>query len=162
MRKEGLHALAYSLTLDPAEEVRGALADAAAKNWQELRSLDKLLGDTAGSELEAEVEDAPVVTTGNEANYRTDAIELPANYNDSGYKRAGDDDEDAEVDYADGAAAAVKSFVKEIAEELHYSMLHLAHIKHYTSAEHRERVENHKISLGYAMRFFLTAIQMAT
>jgi len=166
MRKEGLHELAYSLTLDPAEEIRGALVDVAAKNWQELHSLDKLLGDTAEKDtLEAEVKDASVVMTGNEASYRTDTVRLPENYKDSGYKTAADDDEDAEVDYAshaDGMVQAQKTFEKEIEEKVHFLMLNLAHIKQYTSAEHRERVENHKISLGYAMQFLLTAIQMAT
>lgn len=158
MGKEGLHELAYSLTLDPAEEIRGALTDVARKSWQELQSLDKLV-DSPVEGLEAEVGDALVYARGSEANYRIEAAELPSNYRDSGYKAADDDDADAEVAYA---VEAQKTFEKELDDQIHYSMLNLAHVKEYRSAEHRDRVENHKISLGYAMRFFLTAIKMAT
>ena len=160
MKREGLQYLAYSLTHDPVAEIQGALTDVSSKSWQELQSLDKLVSESAPEgTLEAEVQDAPVYVSGSEANYRVEASELPINYQDSGYKAA-DDDDDAEVAYAD--VEAQKTFEKELDDQIHYSMLNLAHVKEYRSAEHRERVENHKISLGYAMRFLLTAIKMAT
>ncbi len=155
MQKEGLHSLAYSLTLDPAEEIRSALEDVARKDW---RSLDTLLEETPDG-LEAEVQDAPVLTAGNEAQYRTDTVALPENYQDSGYTAA-DDDGDAEVSYAHEETA--ERYEHEVKEHVQAQQLKMCHIELYPSAEIAERVENHKVSMGYAMRFLLYAITAAT
>lgn len=90
-KEEGLHYLAYSLTLDPAEEVRGAIDEVVKA---ELNNIEKPGG------IEAAVADAPVAYSGNEASYRAESAPLPENYRDSGYKAANDDDDDAEVSYA--------------------------------------------------------------
>lgn len=160
---KGLHELAYSLTLDPAEEIRGAVSDVSTKSWNELQSLDTLVAESMPDGIEAEVMDAPVYARGSEASYRSEAVELPMNYRDSGYKAADDDDADAQVTYTqqDSSVQAQKTFQREIEEKMHFDMLQLQHEAHYASVEQRERVDIRKIEMGYAMRFLLTAITQA-
>jgi hypothetical protein len=163
MKKEGLHELAYSLTLDPAEEIHGAIEQAAAKSWKELPSLDKLLEEPLQAEtLDAEVQEAPVKVAGAEAGYRSDTIALPENYQQNPYSARGDDEE-AEVSYQLSPAVnwmdAGAVYEQEIAEKAYARVLKQSHIEIYPTAEIAERVENHKLSLGWAMRFLLTAMK---
>ncbi len=147
MQKEGLHYLAYSLTLDPAEEIRGALEDVAGKRCQELHSLDQLLEDAEGSALEAELKDAPVRVTGNEAQYRTDSIELPENYaNEYGGR------EDVEVSYAFNPDVAweeaKEAYEDEVEKRIQSSIIQANFLPVYPTAEMSERVKNYGISIG--------------
>ncbi len=159
MGKEGLHYLAYSLTLDPAEEIRGALENVASKNWQELQSLDKLLEDTPDPEtLEAEVQDVQVYANGSGAQYQTDDAELPANYQHSSYSTP---DAEQDVSYA-GWQEAAEAYEQELDTQVAASIWKMNYTPTYASAEEADRVENYKTSLGWAMRFLLYAIKAAT
>ena len=148
---KGLHELAYSLTLDPSEEIRGALADVSTKSWNELQSLDKLVAESMPDGIEAEVADAQVYARGNEASYRSEAVELPLNYRDSGTKAA-DDDEDAEVSYAfcpDIAwTEARQEYEHEVEKRVEANILKMDFMPVYSSSEMAERVKNYGISIG--------------
>lgn len=144
MQKEGLHSLAYSLTLDPAEEIRGALEDITGKNWQEL-SLDKLVEESAEG-LEAELKDAQVQVTDHEASYRTETAALPENYaNEYGA-------EDAEVSYRfnpDVAWEEAKEvYEDEVEKRAHANIIQANFLPVYPTAEMSERVKNYGISIG--------------
>ncbi len=152
MEKEGT--LPYSVAL---EEVRAAVAEASV-------SLDKIIEDEPAKGIEAAVAEAPVIYSGNEASYRSDAAELPGNYKDSGGRAADDDDDEPEVKYSqeDYVVEAAKAFDSEIEAELKANTLKISSIHLAPSAEAAERLETYKISIGYAMRFLLYAIKSAT
>jgi hypothetical protein len=155
MKKEG--ALQYSVDFYVEEEVRAAVAEASG-------SLDKIIEEEPAKGIEAAVASAPVIYSGNEASYRADAAELPENYKDSGYKAADDDDE-AEVSYSQNDSyvlEAAEEFDSEINAELKANTLKISNTHLPKSAEAAERLENYKISIGFAMRFLLYSIKATT
>ncbi len=157
----GLHYLAYLLTLDPAEEIRGAVEDARSKNWQELPSIDKILEEAPASEIEAAVEQAPVVYKGNEASYRIDAAPVQENYKDSGYKAPSDNDDDAEVSYSSEQETA-KVYDQELDAQMFANVWKQEFKPIYATAEMAERMENYKLSIGLAASFLNYAMKSAT
>jgi hypothetical protein len=156
---EGLHRLAYSLTLDPAEEIRGALESAAQKSWQELRSLDKILEERADG-IEAEVQDAPVYVRDNGASYRADDVELPENYRHAAY-----DSPDAEVSYSFNPDVAWDEarqlYDAQLDGQAQASILQSKFVPNHKSAEEAERVKNYSISIG-SLSFVLYDIKSAS
>ncbi|MEM2916532.1 MAG: hypothetical protein QXT19_04205 [Candidatus Woesearchaeota archaeon] len=106
----------------------------------------------------------PVIYSGNEASYRADDVELPSNYKDSEYRAADDDDDEPEVSYSaeNYEAEVAKEFDSEISAELLANTLKISNTPLPMNAESAERLENYKISIGYAMRFLLYAIKAAT
>jgi hypothetical protein len=156
---EGLHQLAYSLTLDPAEEIRGALESAAQKSWQELQSLDKILEERAAG-IEADVQDAPVRVGKNEASYRTDDVELPENYRHASY-----DANEAVVSYAFNPDVAWDDarqlYEEQLDQQAHFAILQSKFIPVHKTAEEAERVKNYGISIG-SLSFVLYDIRSAS
>jgi hypothetical protein len=163
---EGLHYLAYSLTRDPAEEIRGALAEASAKSWSELQSLDKIVENSLPEGIEAEVVDAPITYENNSASYRAEAAELPSNYQDSGYKSATDDDDDAEVSYSGNVDTAWEqageTYERQVEERVRARILKLGYEERFVSSEQKERVENYTMVVGFGMNCILYDIKAAT
>ncbi len=160
MKKEGMHSLDYSLALGPEEEIRAAIDEASSGS-----SLDKIIEEEPAKGIEAAVAEAPVLYSGNSANYRTDDAELPGNYKDSGGRAADDDDDEAKVSYSQNgsyALEAAEAFDSEIEAELKANTLKISNTHLAPSAEAAERLENYKISIGFAMRFLLYAIKSAT
>lgn len=149
MQKKGsLHYLAYSLTLDPAEEIRGAITDAAARSWQELQSLDKLVDEQAEG-LAAEVRDTQVVVSGAGASYRTAEVELPATYENSYAVATGTEDADPEVTYTDSAwCEAKEAYEENVDKAVQARILNIGHIELYKTSELAERVKNYGICIG--------------
>ncbi len=162
---EGLHYLAYSLTRDPTEEIRGALADVSAKTWSEL-SLDKIVESALPDGIEAEVLDAPVSYQDNKASYRAEATELPSNYQDSGYKSATDDDDDAEVTYSGNVDVAweqaAETYEQQLDAKITADILKVGYEKKFVSSEQKERVEHYNMVAGFSMNCLLYAIKSAT
>ncbi len=154
MKKEG--SLEYSVSLETEEEVHSAIAEASV-------SLDKIIGEEPVKGIEAAIAESPVLYSGNEASYRADAAELPENYRDSGYKAADDDDDEPEVSYSAGdyAIEAANEFDRELDAELLANTLKISNMRIPRSAEAAERLENYKISIGFAMRFLLYSIKSA-
>jgi hypothetical protein len=156
---EGLHQLAYSLTLDPAEEIRGALESAAQKNWQELQSLDKILEEKPDG-IEAELQDTPVYVEKNTASYRSDAVELPENY-----RHAAHDYPDAEVTYTFNPDVAWDEarqlYDAQLDSQAQASILQSKFVPVHKSAEEAERVKNYSISIG-SLSFVLYDIKSAS
>jgi hypothetical protein len=157
MKKEGMHYLAYSLTLDPKEEILGAIED--AKSLPD--SLDKIVEEEAKG---IEVEKAPVQYSGNEVSYRIDTVPLSENYKDSGYRAENDDSDDAEVSYAldEAERTAAEAYEKEVEAKILNDKLKIGNVNMYKSAELAERAEIHKICQGAAMSFLMYAIKSAT
>jgi hypothetical protein len=162
---EGLHYLAYSLTRDPAEEIRGALAEASAKSWSELQSLDKIVEQSLPEGIEAEVADAPVAYEDNGATYQTEAVELPPNYQDSGYNSSTDDD-DADVSYSGNVDTAWEqageTYERQVEERVRARILKLGYEERFVSSEQKERVENYTMVVGFGMNCILYDIKAAT
>ncbi len=159
MRDAGLHGLAYCLTLDPAEEIRCALEQAANSGWRELGSLDKVLTEVSDGTIEAKVDDAPVRVSENTASYRSEAVELPENYQDSPYEQ----ESGAEVSYnapnVDWNDAEV-IYDKELDQQAFCAAFKIPHGRPvYHSAEVAERVEARKIEAGFSMSFLLYALK---
>lgn len=153
MRDAGLHTLAYSLTLDPTEEVRGAIDAVANKPGDEL-SLDKLVAETSNDTIEAKLDDVPVRVNENTASYRTDAVELPENYQDSPYDSSQDESEISysapSIDWNDAEAV----YEAELDQRAFCDRFKIPQAKPvYHSAEVAERAEIHKIEKGYSMQF---------
>jgi hypothetical protein len=152
MKKEGIHYLAYSLTLDPEEEIRGAIDEAKQGGLEVIVEEEK-------QGIEAAVAETPVLYHDNSASYKSDAVELPENYKDSGYRAADDDDDNVEVNYAfetdHAQREAEKTYIKEIDAQIVAKMFGLAYEVMYGTAEEMERVENYKQSLGNGVRFLL-------
>jgi len=162
MKRELLHHQASTLTLDPEEEIRAALEEAVYD--REPKSLEGMVKEARDDGLEAAVAEAPVIYQDNSASYSSDTFELPENYKDSGYRSADDDDEDVEVNYASKNAEyeAAKNYETQIEEQVFNNALGLHCGEAYSSADEMERVENYKISLGYAKRFLLYAMKALT
>ncbi|MEM4240202.1 MAG: hypothetical protein QXK08_03345 [Candidatus Woesearchaeota archaeon] len=162
MKKEGMHYLAYSLTLDPEEEIKGAIEDVKSN---EPKSLDNVVNEESTG-LEAAVEDAQVVYRGNDASYRSDAVELPENYKDSRYKSADDDESGQEVSYSFGTDPAMREaaveYDKEVDGIIRAKILKTRYEEHHVSAEAAERAANYKLIIGKSMSFLLFAIKSAT
>ena len=120
-KEEGLHYLAYSLTLDPVEEIKGAIDEVVNT---ELKNISA----SAKSGIEAAVDGAPVVYSGNEASYRADSAPLPDNYKDFGGK-ATNDDEEAEVSYNVNAGwdEAKKECEKQLDNEVKAAALNISY-----------------------------------
>ena len=158
----GLHHLAYSLTLDPEEEIRAALEEEVSDG--EPRSLEGMVKEAGDDGLDAAVAEAPVIYHDNRASYRSDAVELPENYKDSGYRSADDDDDYVEVRYAfeNAEQKAAGAYETQIEEQVFNNALGLHRWQSYASADEMERVENYKTSLGYAKRFLLYAMKALT
>jgi hypothetical protein len=159
MGKNGLHYLAYSLTLDPEQEILGAIEEVSNS-----AGLEKIVKEEPVKGIEAAVEDAPVLYQDNKASYSSEPAELPSNYKDSGYKAAQDDDDEPEVVYnADFAVEEeAKNYVKEIDEKIFANTLGLTSARHYSSAEEQEQAEFYKTSLGFSKRFLLYSMRALT
>lgn len=161
MKKQGLHYLAYSLILDPEEEIRGAI-----EAVKEEGRLETIVAGEKTEGIEASVAEAPVLYHENSASYKADTVELPENYKDSGYKAPNDDDDDVEVDYAfetdHAQCEAAKDYVKEIDKQVFANALGISHAPSYSTAEERERMENYKMSLGMGICFLLYDLRAKT
>jgi hypothetical protein len=163
MKKEGFHNLAYSLTLDPEQEILGAIEAVSAE--APAGRLEKILGDDPVKGIEAAVDEAPVIYSGNEASYRSDAVELPENYKDSGYRSPKDDDDEAEVVYASPDFAVeeeAKNYVKEIDTQIFANTLGFNLERDYKSSEEKEQAEFYKMSLGFGVRFLMYTLRALT
>ncbi len=161
MKKQGLHYLAYSLILDPEEEIRGAIEEV-----KEQGRLETIIAEEKTEGIEAAVAEMPVLYHENAASYKSDAVELPENYRDSGYKAPNDDDDYVEVNYAfetdHAQCEAAKDYVKEIDEQLFANLFGMQNTKAYATAEIRDRVENYKQALGNGIRFLLYDMRALT
>ncbi|MEM4246753.1 MAG: hypothetical protein QXR48_04290 [Candidatus Woesearchaeota archaeon] len=159
MKKEGLHQLAYSLTLDPEEEILNALEEAKGQS-----RLEVIVEDDEKAGLEASIAEAPVLYCDNSASYSSDAVELPENYKDSGYRAKNDDYDNVEVRYEleDMEQVTAEAYDKQIDDQVFLNAIGLHYEQTYASADEMERVESYKISLGYAKRFLIYAMKALT
>lgn len=158
MKKEGLHHLVNSLTLDPEEEILNALEEAKGQG-----KLEVIVEEQDKGGLEASIVEVPVLYQENSVSYRSDAVELPENYKDSGYREKNDDD-DVEVEYEleNAEQVAAEKYDKQIDNQIFFNAMGLHYEDAYTNADEMERVENYKISLGYAKRFLIYAMKALT
>jgi hypothetical protein len=163
MKKEGLHYLAYSLTLDPGEEIRGAIEEVSKGSSTDSR-LEKIVEDAPVKGIEAAVEGAHLLYRDNKASYSSEAAELPPNYKDSGYKAPQDDDDEPEVTYSTDAAVEeeAKSYVKEIDDRIFANTLGLGSERHFLSSQEKQQSEFYRMSIGYAVQFLLYNMRALT
>ncbi len=154
MEKEGISP--YSVDFYVEAEVRAAIDEASSGG-----SLDSILEKEPVKGIEASVAEALVLYSDNSANYRTEVVELPENYRDSGYRAADDDDDEPEVSYSanDYVLELAEAFDREMNAELIANTLKISNTHLPKSAEAAERLENYKISIGFAMRFLLYSIK---
>jgi organic radical activating enzyme len=159
MGKNGLHYLAYSLTLDPEQEILGAIEEVSNS-----AGLEKIVKEAPAKGIEAAVEDAPVIYQDNSASYRSEAAELPSNYKDSGYKAAQDDDDKVDVNYNTDVIIEekAKEYVKEIDTQIFANTLGFNEERSYSSLNEKQQAEFYKMSLGFGVRFLLYTMRALT
>ena len=163
MEKEGLSSLEYSLMHEA--EIDRALEAAAQKTWQELHSLDSLVVEELPDGVE--MEDTPVYQRGNEAMYRVSSAELPDNYHAASYRQQEIDAKDVSYSFtlSPGAVmweAPAEAYERQLDLKAHTDIMRNSHVEIYPTAEIAGRVENYKISLGFAMRCLLYTIKTAS
>ena len=163
MGKNGLHYLAYSLTLDPEQEILGAIEEVSKEAFTDSR-LEKIVKEAPAKGIEAAVEDAPVIYQDNKASYRSEPAELPSNYKDSGYKAPQDDDDSPEVNYSPDFAVEeeAKEYAKEIDTQIFANTLGFNEERQYSSSDEKQQAEFYKMSLGFGIRFLLYTMRSLT
>ncbi len=163
MGKNGLHYLAYSLTLDPEQEILGAIEEVSKEAFTDSR-LEKIVKEAPAKGIEAAVEDAPVIYHDNKASYHSEPAELPSNYKDSGYKAPQDDDDKVDVNYNTDVVIEeeAKNYIQEIDEQIFAKAIGFTSERHHSSAEAQEQAEFYKMSLGFGIRFLLYSMRAWT
>jgi hypothetical protein len=163
MAKEGLHELAYKLTLDPAEEVRSAFENVSGKSWAELQSLENIVVIKAENNgLEAQVSETPIVQTETGVMYHAKTEELPENYKSAHDIATNKEDDAPDIDYSFSTGAPWAETRQEYEKSIEASavsrLFHLSHEQHFATKEEQDRAFYYKLEIGFGWACALYAL----
>jgi hypothetical protein len=164
MVAEGLHGLAYALTLAPEQEILSALDQVAAQSWSELQSLDKLVAKEYDG-IAALVDDAPVIATGSGASYRQDNAPLPENYRHLPYDKpqeAATEEVEAVYNFTAGDQVVANVIEQQIDQAIFANHVRISYIEMQPTAELAARVDCYKAGQGLSLSFLRYAMKNAS
>lgn len=166
MVTEGLHGLAYALTLAPEQEILSALDQVASQTWSELQSLDKLVAEETEG-IAALVDDAPVTATETGASYRNDSAPLPDNYRHLPYDKPQEavaEETEAVYNFTAGDQVVAHVIEQQIDRQIFAKQMNLGvtYVDLHPTAEMAARVDCYKAGQGLSMSFLRYAMKTAS